>query len=321
MKKLFLVLLSVIVLASCDDGDLIVTDFNFEDQDLQFCAGTSDRNVLFKINNTLTNEAIALVFTLPAENDNFLIDETGTFVIPVNQNNRLVYRTFDAEVRADYFCSEIPPSTPNVVDEYRSTTKGEIVITSTFLNALDHDQDGVPTLFEQSVEAPFSAAGFPDTDGDGIPNYLDIDDDNDNVITARENEVEAGSTAMGYPDSDGDGIPNFIDPDDDNDGVITRYEDWNQNVNPADDVNDESIPHYLNPEITDSFPLDTYRPNRIQRGYRYSVVLLDITLQRQGGDGEEITFSRYEMGSFNSGTVTEEIPFVDPDPATEEEDE
>lgn len=308
MKKFFLVLLSVISITSCDDGELIVTDFNFENQNLQYCAGNNDTNVLFKINNTLTNEAIALIFTRVADNENFLIEEPGLISIPINAQNRLVYRTFDAEVGADYFCSEIPPSSPNVMDEYRSTTEGEIVIESTFQNLDDQDRDGVPNSFELAVESEFYVDDFPDTDNDGIPNYLDIDDDNDNVLTSIEIVVEAGSTAMGYPDSDGDDIPNFMDPDDDNDGTISRYEDWTPNQNPGDDLNEEDIPHYLNPEISDSFVLDSFRTNTIQYGFRYSVVLLDVTLQRQGGDGEEITFSRYEFGTFNSPTINLTLP-------------
>ena len=59
-----------------------------------------------------------------------------------------------------------------------------------------------------------------DTDGDGIPDYVELnwgvdpgesDSDGDGVADAVE----------GAGDSDGDGIPDFVDPDDDGDGVPT----------------------------------------------------------------------------------------------------
>ncbi|MEL7148710.1 MAG: gliding motility-associated C-terminal domain-containing protein, partial [Bacteroidota bacterium] len=45
--------------------------------------------------------------------------------------------------------------------------------------------------------------GCDDTDGDGIPDYLDDDDDGDGVPTEEEPEA----------DCDGDGIPDRLDPD------------------------------------------------------------------------------------------------------------
>lgn len=75
----------------------------------------------------------------------------------------------------------------------------------------DGDADGDGLL--DSQECPNSGS-CPDTDGDGIPNYLDPDDDNDGLPTAEELKA----------DSDRDGLPNYLDPDDDNDGVLTAQE-------------------------------------------------------------------------------------------------
>ncbi|WP_285648805.1 gliding motility-associated C-terminal domain-containing protein [Allomuricauda sp. NBRC 101325] len=54
-----------------------------------------------------------------------------------------------------------------------------------------------------------------DTDGDGIPDHIDIDDDNDGIL-----DVVEGFTL----DSDGDGIPNYLDLDSDGDGLLDNYE-------------------------------------------------------------------------------------------------
>jgi uncharacterized repeat protein (TIGR01451 family) len=54
-------------------------------------------------------------------------------------------------------------------------------------------------------------AAWVDSDGDGIPNSVDIDDDNDGILDTVE-----GSGAV---DTDGDGVPDSLDLDTDNDGI------------------------------------------------------------------------------------------------------
>jgi hypothetical protein len=51
--------------------------------------------------------------------------------------------------------------------------------------------------------------GSDDLDGDGVPNYLDLDSDGDTVLDGVE----------GTSDVDADGTPNFLDGDSDGDGV------------------------------------------------------------------------------------------------------
>ncbi|MHA6280685.1 hypothetical protein ACXYMT_10930 [Salinimicrobium sp. CAU 1759] len=295
MRKLLTLSFAALLLFSCNDGDIIVTDFNFEDPQLSWC-GDNQSQVLYKINNSGVNEAIAFRFDLTTTAPQFFLAEEGQLTIPLNATtNQVVYRVFDGEVSRDYFCNKIPPVSPQVTREFRSTTGGEVVITSTIANATDHDGDGVPSSLE-------GIATEIDTDNDGIPNYLDIDDDNDNILTRVEREVDAENTVGDYPDSDNDGIPDYIDPDDDNDGVLTRNEDWNLNLNPADDQNDDGIPHYLNPEITDSFEVEGVRENRISRSFRYLVTVNNLTLVNQGGDGEQIRLQDYELGVITSPT-------------------
>lgn len=295
MRKLLTLSFAALLLFSCNDGDIIVTDFNFDDPQLNWC-GDSQSQVLYKINNSGVNEAIAFRFDLTTTAPQFFLTEEGRLTIPLNgTTNQVVYRVFDGEVSRDYFCNEIPPVSPQVIREFRSTTGGEVVITSTIANATDHDGDGVPSSLE-------GIATEIDTDNDGIPDYLDIDDDNDNILTRVEREVEAENTVGDYPDSDNDGIPDYIDPDDDDDGVPTRNEDWNLNLNPADDQNDEGIPHYLNPEITDPFEVEGVRENRITRSFRYLVTVNNLTLVNQGGDGEQIRLQDYELGVITSPT-------------------
>lgn len=302
MKKLFTILFLAATAMSCDDGEIIITDFEFENQQLQWC-GDADTQVFYKINNEGVFETISVTANIPRATESVFLNEDIDLEIPINSENQVIYRTFDGEIGASYFCNPIPPSSPRVMEEYRSSSGGTIVITSRWKNAEDHDGDGVPSEIEMNVEAKYTAHGYPDTDGDGIPDYLDTDDDNDNVPTSVEinaSEVGTSQTAHGYPDTDGDGIPNYRDPDDDGDGTLTREEDWNQSRDPTDDTNEEGIPHYLNSEISDRFPFDSYRPTSIRRSFRYTVQVQDLTLVRQGGDGEQIRLQNYTLGTFDS---------------------
>lgn len=292
MKNVLRLLAVAALFGSCDDGDLIVTDFNFENQQLQWC-GTEDSQVVFNTNNSDVHEAIAFKFGLSTTEPQFFSTEEGEIAVPLNASNQIIYRVFDGEVKADYFCNQIPPVAPKVTEEYRSTTGGEVIISTALRTAEDHDGDGVPSSAEGMAEEL-------DTDADGIPNYLDIDDDGDNVLTKDEIKVQADNSVNNYPDTDNDGIPNYLDADDDNDGTITRYEDWNKNNSPLDDQNEAGLAHYLNPAISDSFTIDTFRENAISRSFRYTFTVENLTLVKQNGDGEQIRLQNYVLGYYDS---------------------
>ncbi|AUC80835.1 Calx-beta domain-containing protein [Lacinutrix sp. Bg11-31] len=100
-----------------------------------------------------------------------------------------------------------------------------------------------------------------DTDGDGIPNWLDTDDDNDGVDTINEDygdvdvsDGDVDSTGNDDPtdnDTDGDGIPDYLDDDDDNDGILTIDENADSNEDgigfggDAQDSDGDGLPDYL----------------------------------------------------------------------------
>jgi hypothetical protein len=116
--------------------------------------------------------------------------------------------------------------------------------------AVDADLDTVPTV-QEDVNNDTNLAN-DDTDGDGIPNYLDNDDDGDLVLTNLEYvfpRANAQST-LSLIDTDNDTIPNYLDNDDDGDGVLTWREDYNADGNPAnDDTNNNGISDYLESNV------------------------------------------------------------------------
>jgi len=73
---------------------------------------------------------------------------------------------------------------------------------------IDHDEDGVPSFMEDLNNNGF--LGDDDTDDDGVPNYLDTDDDGDGVLTRDEIIIHPDGT-IEFPDSNGNGIPDYLD--------------------------------------------------------------------------------------------------------------
>ena len=87
-----------------------------------------------------------------------------------------------------------------------SDTNGDGVIDNNDTAHADADGDGMSDNTESTTE--------PNTDGDNIPDYLDIDSDNDGIFDVVEGEM-AHQTRMrwcndsndtGYNDADGDGM-------------------------------------------------------------------------------------------------------------------
>ena len=174
---------------------------------------------------------------------------------------------------------------------------------------IDSDNDGIPDNVEAQLVADYiepsgvdaNANGLDDayedngniglvpldTDGDGLPDYVDEDSDNDTVPDAIEghdfdqdgvadalptgNDTDGDGLDDGYegnevndddvndelddpqtdlPDTDSDGIPDFRDLDDDDDGIETPDEDPNEDGDVSnDDSDNDGIPNYLDSDI------------------------------------------------------------------------
>ena len=125
MKKiigLFIVLLS---LNGCDDGNLTIDNINFEDVVAKKC---TINNIIYKIKDS---EALILEI---ANSDNYFTNEPTNegepIILTINNDNKVVYRAYNAEVADGNVCATIPLSTPNVKEEWVATS-GTIEITTT----------------------------------------------------------------------------------------------------------------------------------------------------------------------------------------------
>jgi gliding motility-associated-like protein len=126
---------------------------------------------------------------------------------------------------------------------------------------------------------------YPDTDGDGIPDFADVDDDGDGVLTVYEIPDQNGDGSPNDAlDSDQESVPNYLDIDDDDDGVLTKEEFADQNGDgvPDDalDSDNEQVPNYLDVD-DDNDGILTFFENPDKNGD-------GIPNDAQDSDGEQI---------------------------------
>lgn len=293
MKKIFLLLTISFLLNSCNDGDVIVTTFDFNDESLEYC-GDVGGYVFFK-NTSETFESISLSLNT---SDPLITDHDIRTYTLNGEGNIVYYRKFNNAVDANYFCNNVPPTSPSVNTEYIGAS-GEATVTTT---VTFDDQD---EIFEEISEL--------DTDGDSILNHYDFDDDGDNVPTS----VELGEDFLnGITDEplnsnpEQDDIPDYLDPDDDGDGVLTRDEDLNGDLNPINDTTD-GIPNYLNPNVSEEVIATEFRVHTYYTNSDISVVLTNLVLI-SGND--EIIEAVLDLGSktgVNNETITTTPDFVE----------
>jgi len=267
MKKYLLFLLAISIL-SCDDGNIDIPEFDFSNATINDCGDL----VLFKINE---NETLIIelnqdniddtFFTQERDNDSFSLTETGSQTI--------TYRTFDAKPTTSYFCQNIPPTSPSIINEWNGS--GTLNVTTIMT---EDDEDTVEEDPDDSL----------DTDGDTFPNFKDWDDDNDGVLTKDEGATE---------DTDGDGILNYLDNDDDGDGIPTIEE----SVTNDDDIDD--IVDYLDPDTTLS-DLRTLLPNEYQEIYESTFELEFLKLTNANDNTIQFDLLDY-------GTTTKQLTISD----------
>jgi hypothetical protein len=272
MRQLANILLSLCLLLmfSCDDGDIITVEFDFEE------TFNSCGDLVFYKTKKEPAESMSISFT------NLTLEEllevgTNDTLITTTTSNTFNYRTYSnaSLPSSGLFCTNIPNSEAKIIEDYESKN-GEVTITTVLT---EDDNDGIPAALED-INGNGNLKD-DDTDDDGIPNYIDADDDGDNILTKDENPDPNGDKSLiDAQDTDGDGTPDYLDADDDGDGVLTRDEENDtQNQNPKDDItNSEAGPDYLNPDVKTSIPATAYRAHTYTQSYKMSVVI-DISIR------------------------------------------
>lgn len=270
----FLLLISL----SCDDGNFDVPEFNFSSIDIDDCGDV----VLFKINENETF-VIELDPKLNGEDDNFLTFDwdNKTFSVTENGTNKITYRTLAEKPTANYFCQNIPPTSPAVLSEWLGT--GNVIVDT---DLTEDDNDKVQETDESL-----------NTDGDDFPDYIDSDDDGDDLSTLKEDLDGDGDPTN--DDTDGDGKPNYLDNDDDGDGIDTIDEST------TEDANGNGIVDYLDPGTTSTISSPRNLKNSYQELYKTTIVIEPLKLTND--NGSPINYDSYEFGTIEtSNTITQD---------------
>lgn len=117
-------LLFFFILQSCDDGDILVTSFDFDHLPLQTCTDAGGY-VFFKENRTVYESLSLSLGTADS-----IYQREGLRTYDLNGTSIFAnYRKYDGELGSNYFCSRVPPSRPRVLTEYRAASgRAEITV-------------------------------------------------------------------------------------------------------------------------------------------------------------------------------------------------
>ncbi|MFV9550752.1 hypothetical protein [Algibacter sp. PT7-4] len=301
MRKLFsvFILLNIFFLSSCDDGDVITVDLDF-DNSFEACDG-GDALVFYKTKED-PSESLSLKLDNVNLEDIFNVDEFGVFeeTYTISTTNPFNYRTYsNTSLPNNLFCSVIPNSEIKITQDIESTSGNAILKTV----LTEDDNDGIPAELEnRDPNGDGNYDDAQDTDGDGLPDYIDADDDGDNVLTKNEDPDPNGDGDLSDAlDTDNDGTPDYLDTDDDGDGIDTRNEENDsQDQNPANDISvSEFGPDYLNKDVAnEETPVATaYREHTITQSYL-------VTLEISNFDLEIISLDVFNFGVLSDSNTT-----------------
>ncbi len=100
-----------------------------------------------------------------------------------------------------------------------------------FLKDFDMNQNNFP------IATPLYAVCVQDSDGDGVPDNLDLDDDNDGILDIDE---AGGNDPNG--DNDGDGLPNYLDTEDNTGQSATYIANADGSTTDYTDLDNDGLP-------------------------------------------------------------------------------
>lgn len=274
----------LLLITSCDDGDVILVQLDFDDS-FEACGELVFYNVRENPPESLSLQINSPTLTLDDVLETDFIDTDSFIVELVNpeilgtidgSSNLFNYRSYNT-FSSNLFCNDVPPSNLGISEDL-SSSSGNFIITTTFL---EDDEDGIPAEMED-----LNGNGDlydDDTDGDGLPNFMDEDDDGDNVLTKTElidyDEDDDDDNPLTDPqDTDEDGVPNYLDTDDDDDLVLTiDEENITQDENPSNDYTNPNLADYLNPQVYTTEPATAYRIHNIKQTFEVSLIVENIS--------------------------------------------
>ena len=291
MRKLLTFLSVLFFITACDDGDVILVQLEFDDTfescgDLVFFNIREEPVESISLQIGSPNISLEDLFETDVDPSNSLLVTLENPLVEgiVDGNNNLLnYRSYNT-LTDNMFCNDVPPSNLGIIEDQYSNS-GNFTINT---ELIEDDNDGIPAEMEDLNNN--GDLFDDDTDGDGLPNFLDVDDDGDNVLTSTElidyNLDDNDDDPLTDPeDTDGDGIPNYLDADDDNDLVLTiDEENLTQDENPANDFTNPNFADYLNDQVATTVAATAYRAHEISQTFNVNVLVEDVSFQTLNQD-------------------------------------
>lgn len=240
----------------------------------------------YTVCDTLENCDTATVTVAVSENSNVNLDADNDGILDVFEDLNLDGdddpstnpTDTDEDGIPDYL--DIDSDNDGIPDNVEAQTSAAYIAPS----GIDANDNGVDDAYESNGILGLNPE---DTDGDGLPDYVDVDSDNDSILDAIEahdfNHDGIADITISGADSDGDGlddafegdeindtdvndefdipldnlpdtdvdsVPDYRDADDDDDGIATIDEDTNEDGNyQLDDFDADGIPDYLDPDV------------------------------------------------------------------------
>jgi len=130
--KYFLLAFSLFLLVSCKDGEIEVPEFTFENT-----VYTCGNYTLHRRNAANTK---ALILNLQTAD---LPNTAGTTDLP-NAGRTVLYRVFDGTISSSYFCAAVPPTTPQVVEEWQGSNFSITIETT-------EDASTTPSTYQHTI--------------------------------------------------------------------------------------------------------------------------------------------------------------------------
>jgi len=143
MKKILLLFAFTLLFNACDDGDLTLQQFNFNNETVEKC-----NSILYvKKGNEI------LILNIPATNfANVATPPNEPRIFTLTSTDQLLYRSYNGAVSSNTICSSIPPASPVVVSEYKAQPGGKIQIITSILRNVNQTTKATTITYTHQIK-------------------------------------------------------------------------------------------------------------------------------------------------------------------------
>ncbi len=158
MKNIWKLLIFILLLNGCDDGDLEVEEIDLGEATPTKC---SENNILYKLNS---NEVLILL--IPEDQEPYK-NIVQTVEYPINSSNQVLFRIYNGQIGTDNICATIQPGTPQITEEWIAGA-GTIIITTTPVYSTPDLTTGATEILKYNHNIVFQNIVFQKPDGNQV---------------------------------------------------------------------------------------------------------------------------------------------------------